>query len=74
MSKYRNSYITTLNVQQLEPRRGAYYYLRIDKDIINEFENKRKTRFICSLDHKIEYQCGLNHLGDGHFFHHTVQG
>ncbi len=55
-------------IGQLEPRKGAYFFLRIDADIVAQFERQRKTRFICTLDNTVEYQCGLNHLGDGNFF------
>ncbi|RNL54701.1 DUF1905 domain-containing protein [Pedobacter jejuensis] len=55
-------------IGQLEKRKGGYFYLKIDADIVNQFENKRRTRLICNLDDKISFQCGLNHLGDGNFF------
>ncbi len=53
---------------QLEPRKGGYFYLTIDADVVNQFTNKRQTRLICTLDERISFQCGLNHLGDGNFF------
>lgn len=55
-------------IGQLEKRKGGYYFLKIDAEIINQFENKRRTRFICNLDDSLEFRCGLNHLGDGNFF------
>lgn len=55
-------------ISQLEKRKGGYYFLKIDAEIVDQFEHKKKTRFICQLDNKIEFQCGLNHLGDGNFF------
>ncbi|MEM7103319.1 MAG: YdeI/OmpD-associated family protein [Bacteroidota bacterium] len=55
-------------VQQLEKRKGGYFYLKIDASIVNQFERKRATRLICTIDGKLSYQCGLNHFGDGHFF------
>ncbi|MEL7119272.1 MAG: DUF1905 domain-containing protein [Bacteroidota bacterium] len=58
----------TQNIQQLEPRRGSYYYLVIDKDLVNQFDQKRKTRLKCKLNENLTFSCGLNHLGDGNFF------
>jgi len=55
-------------IAQLEKRKGGYFYLQIPATIVNQFKNKRQTRFICTLDKKISFQCGLNHLGDGNFF------
>ncbi len=55
-------------IGQLEARKGGYFYLKIDADVVNQYEQKRKTRFICRLDDQIEFCCGLSHLGDGNFF------
>lgn len=55
-------------IGQLEKRKGGYFYLTISADIVNQFKNKRLTRFLCTLDKKLTFQCGLNHLGDGNFF------
>jgi hypothetical protein len=55
-------------IGQLEKRKGGYFFMKVDAEIVDTFENKRKTRFICKLDNKITFQCGLNHLGDGNFF------
>lgn len=55
-------------IGQLEKRKGGYFYLKIDADIINQFQNKRHARFLCTLEDKLTFQCGLNHLGDGNFF------
>lgn len=55
-------------IDQLEKRKGGYFFLKIDAEVVNQFENKRQTRLICKLDNQIEFQCGLNHLGDGNFF------
>jgi len=55
-------------VGQLEKRKGGYFFLKIDADIVNQFENKRHTRLICTLDNRLSFQCGLNHLGDGNYF------
>ncbi|MEL6863640.1 MAG: YdeI/OmpD-associated family protein [Bacteroidota bacterium] len=56
------------SIQQLEKRKGGYFYFVIDADIVNQFEKKRATRLICSIEDKVSYSCGLNHLGNGHFF------
>ena len=42
--------------------------MKIEADIINQFQNKRYTRFLCTLEGHLAFQCGLNHLGDGNFF------
>jgi hypothetical protein len=55
-------------ISQLEKIKGGYFYIKIDADIINQFEKKRHTRMICHLDKKISFRCGLNHLGDGNYF------
>jgi hypothetical protein len=55
-------------IEQLDKRKGGYFFLKIDASIVNKFKNKRQTRLICNLDNKISFQCGLNHLGDGNFF------
>ncbi len=55
-------------IGQLEKRKGGYFFLKIEAEIINQFEKKRKTRLIGRLENKTEFQCGLNHLGDGNFF------
>jgi hypothetical protein len=55
-------------IDQLEKRKGGYFFLKIDAEIVNQFQEKRHTRFICTLDSKLPFQCGLNHLGDGNFF------
>lgn len=55
-------------IRQLEKRKGGYYYFEIPAEAIEQFEKKRHTRLICSIDEKLTYSCGLNHLGDGNFF------
>lgn len=55
-------------IHQLEKRKGGYYFLKIAADIVDQFENKRHTRFQCIIDNAITFPCGLNHLGDGNFF------
>lgn len=55
-------------LRQLKKRKGGYYYLKLDSEIINSFSKKRATRMICTLDDQVSYRCGLNHLGDGNFY------
>jgi len=55
-------------IEQLEKRKGGYFYLTLDADIVNQFEKKRATRLLCTLNDQLTYSCGLNHLGDGNFF------
>jgi hypothetical protein len=55
-------------VQQLEKRKGGYYFLTLQADFVNQLSRQRSTRLLCTLDDTITYSCGLNHLGDGHFF------
>jgi Domain of unknown function (DUF1905)/Bacteriocin-protection, YdeI or OmpD-Associated len=62
------SYCGEKIIQQLEKQKGGYFYLKIDAEVINQLKNKSKTRIICTLDEKVSFQCGLNHLGDGNFF------
>lgn len=58
----------TTRIAQLAQNRGAYFYLELSADTINQFEKKRHTRLICEIDNKVTYSCGLNHLGNGNFF------
>lgn len=64
MKTYKSQQI----IGQLEKRKGGYFFLKIESEIINQFQNKRHTRFICTLEKSLNFQCGLNHLGDGNFF------
>ena len=64
MKEYRSEQI----IGQLEKRKGGYFFLKIEAETINQFENKRQTRFLCTLQKSVTFQCGLNHLGDGNFF------
>ena len=49
-------------------KRGSYYHIEVASDIVNQFEKKRATRFICTIDNKVTLRCGLNHLGNGNFY------
>ncbi|MCU0322345.1 MAG: YdeI/OmpD-associated family protein [Chitinophagaceae bacterium] len=64
MDKYKSEQI----IGQLEKRKGGYFFLKIDAQIVDQFKNKRQTRFLCTLEKSLTFQCGLNHLGDGNFF------
>lgn len=64
MKKYKSEQI----IGQLEKRKGGYFFLKIEAEIVNQFKNKRQTRFLCTLEKSLTFQCGLNHLGDGNFF------
>ena len=55
-------------IEQLEQRKGGYFYLHLNADEIDRFEKKRKTRLVCEIDDTVKYSCGLNHLGNGDFF------
>ncbi|MEM1003071.1 MAG: DUF1905 domain-containing protein [Bacteroidota bacterium] len=55
-------------IKQLGKDRGSYFHVVISAEIVNQFLKKRLTRFICTLENKLSFQCGLNHLGDGNFF------
>lgn len=55
-------------IKQLEKRKGGYYYLQIEAEVVQELSRQRATRLICILDHQLSFRCGLNHLGDGNFF------
>lgn len=68
MNKIIVSYSEEQFIGQLEKRKGGYFYITISADVVNQFKNRRLTRFICTLDKKLTFQCGLNHLGDGNFF------
>ncbi len=62
------NYSDEQRIKKLEKRRGGYFYLSISAEVVDQFEKKRLTRLICYLDERIEFQCGLNHMGDGNFF------
>ena len=56
------------SIKQLEKRKGGYFFLKIDSGIVDQFKDGRRTRFICTLENQLNFQCGLNNLGDGNFF------
>ena len=55
-------------VQQLEARKGGYFYFEIPAAFVETLTRQRKTRLICTLDQHLTYPCGLNHLGNGDYF------
>ncbi len=56
------------NIQQLEKRKGGYYYLQVEAQLVDQLPKGRSTRLICEIDRTVSYSCGLNHLGDGNYF------
>ncbi len=64
MKSHKNEQV----IGQLEKRKGGFFYITISADVVNQFKNKRLTRFLCTIDNMFTFQCGLNHLGDGNFF------
>ncbi|MEM8898337.1 MAG: YdeI/OmpD-associated family protein [Bacteroidota bacterium] len=58
----------TQPIQQLEKKRGGYFYLHLDAEVVEKLPKKRATRLICILEKQYSFSCGLNHLGDGNFF------
>ncbi|HAA13377.1 MAG TPA: DUF1905 domain-containing protein [Cytophagales bacterium] len=58
----------TQRIEQLPDRQGAYHYLRLTPDTVNQWENKKKTRILLTIEGSMEIHCGLNHIGDGDFF------
>lgn len=68
MNNIDNSFSDEQFIYQLEKRKGGYFYLTIPAVYVNLLKNKRHTRFICTLEDNLTFQCGLNHLGDGNFF------
>lgn len=61
-------YKKKLPLEKLDKRKGGYTFLRIDAKVVDRFSQKNKTRLLCTIDQQLTIQCGLNHLGDGHFF------
>jgi hypothetical protein len=55
-------------IKQLEARKGGYFYLTIDSEVVEQMPKKRATRLICSIGVQFSFPCGLNHLGNGNFF------
>ena len=55
-------------IGQLEKRKGGYFYLGIPAEEVAKFEQGKATRLVCTIDQKVSYSCGLNHMGDGNFF------
>ena len=62
-----NKIVLTGTIEQLDPRKGGYHFLIVDKTIVAQFPKQNKTRLRCTLN-GYTFSCGLNHLGNGHFF------
>ena len=58
----------TQPLRQLEARRGGYYYAAIPATVVESWPKTKKTRLICIVANALEFQCGLNPLGNGDFF------
>ena len=59
--------VLNAQIQMLDPRKGGYHYLFVDKTIVAQFSKQNKTRLRCKINDYV-FPCGLNHLGDGNFF------
>lgn len=68
MNELITSYQAEQSIGQLEKRKGGYFCLTIPNEVVGQFKNKRHARFLCRIDKKVTFQCGLNQLGDGNFF------
>lgn len=55
-------------LQQLEAQRGGYCYSVIPAVEVMTWTKAKKTRLICKLADTLDFQCGLNPLGNGDFF------
>ncbi|MGC6478796.1 MAG: DUF1905 domain-containing protein [Flavobacteriaceae bacterium] len=56
------------SIQQLDARKGGYFYLEVPAAYVQKLFRQRKTRLLCTLDQDLTYRCGLNHLGNGDFY------
>jgi len=54
--------------EQTIKKNGSYYHLEIAAAIVNQYEKKRATRLICTIDDRVKLRCGLSHLGNGNFY------
>ena len=55
-------------LQKLEARRGGYHYLEVAAETVRQWPKAHATRLLCTIDDKVTLHCGLNYLGNGHFF------
>ena len=55
-------------IEQLTPQKGNYTVLRIPAKVVASFPKKRSTRLQCTLENGLQFDCGLNHMGDGDYF------
>ena len=58
----------TRTLDQLEARRGGYLFLQVPAEEVARLPQGKKTRVIAHLPGGEDLRCGLNHMGDGHFF------
>lgn len=68
MEKMRQLFRGKQTIKQLEPIKGSYFYLYLERDVVETFPKQRSTRLICELNGHHSYSCGLNHFGDGNYF------
>lgn len=61
-------YKSSQALEQLEKRKGGYYFFKITADVVSGFKNGKQTRLLCTVDKMLSFSCGLNHLGNGDFF------
>lgn len=57
----------TSKIKRLDPRKGGYHYLFVDKKVVASLPKQKKTRLRCTLN-DYTFPCGLNPLGEGNFF------
>jgi hypothetical protein len=57
-------------IGQLEKRKGGYFFLTIDSETVNQFENKRHSRLICNLE--IIISMWLESFRRRKFFHNFI--
>lgn len=55
-------------IEKLDPRRGGYHYIYVDASVVEKLTAEKKPRLLCTIDGWFEFQCGLNHMGDGNFY------
>lgn len=60
------SSVITSKIEKLPANRGGYHFVRVDTRDVAHFETA--TRFVCNIDEQLEFQCGLCHTGDGHYY------
>jgi hypothetical protein len=51
-------------IGQLEKRKGGYFFLKIEAEIVNKFRNKKLTRFLLTLGKKRNIIHQVNKIKD----------